>query len=135
MAVSRARLNRPVAWVSVAKADMAEPPVGGDDPIIEGLDTAEYVKSVDGARITFGVMSGACEPKVAAYVYETDHVIALAGVVAAHDVAYGAACTLNGVSSEVSATLSRPIGDRVVIDGIRGRPLMYNAFGEMGTAD
>lgn len=125
-------LSRDVVFLAVAGSDTKEPPQGADNPLITGLDTAQFVVSVDGDRITYAVdFEGGCFGEDKAEVYETDQVVALAGVTSAHDEVSGESCAGVGRTVPVTATLAKPVGDRVIIDGMTGRPLTYNTFGAL----
>jgi hypothetical protein len=114
-------LKTPIAYMAVDDkyiSDIPAPPAA-DYPAIDGLVAAQNVISVDGATIKYTLGVGSCDTDITPLVYETADTIALGGSVTRTDGACDAMLKLQ----PVTVTLTKPVGDRALIDGLDGRPL------------
>lgn len=85
---------------------------GGSTPIVDRVESARI--SDDGARITVTVLHGRCEEGTRALtVQESDEQVRVR-VDGARSAS--GACADIGVVEQLSARLSRPLGERVVVD-------------------
>lgn len=110
----------------VALADSAFTPMpeieapAGDIP--EGMVSAQMLDAAQGSTLTFTLGVGACDTDVRGMVHETDTTVVVGGTSRLQDGVQ--ACTDQLVLLPVTVDLKRPLGDRVVLDVVSGRPLV-----------
>jgi hypothetical protein len=119
-------LKTPIAYMAVADKDVSKVPAppAADYPALEGIVGAENVISVDGASVRFTVGVGSCDTDIKPLVYETADTVALGGSVTTPD----GVCNAMLKFQPVTITLTKPVGDRALIDGVGGRPLTVSPF-------
>jgi hypothetical protein len=96
------------------------PDVAGPPVLIPGVVRTEHVATVEGAVVTFVVGVGACDTDIAPLAYETEDAVVLGGSVHPSD----RPCVLNAKGAPVRVTLRAPVGNRTLLDGLTGRPLV-----------
>lgn len=101
----------PVARVAVAPSAIKSVPARA--PAVPAQDSV----TVDGARLTYSVMTG-CAKDVTPLAYEAEDLV----VVGVKSTPAGQACDLVAKFEPVTVTLTRPLGDRVVLNE-QGQPL------------
>lgn len=107
-------LDEPVRVVAVAEdtepahPDIAIPPLP-NSPIAGAIDPLP----TDGSRIDYAVDLRTCDADIEPLVWETDLVVVLG---AAFTPQYEQACSMDRHHRQVSVALSRPIGDRALVD-------------------
>ncbi|WP_432957007.1 hypothetical protein [Micromonospora haikouensis] len=106
----------------LAVADPAAPPEGsaptGRAP--DGVVSAQDLRSVDGAKLTWRVGVGACDTGITPLVQERDDVVVVGG-----GVVRGTGMCVDLLKLEpVTATLKAPLGNRPVLDVVTGAPLV-----------
>ncbi|MFD6891328.1 hypothetical protein [Streptomyces sp. NPDC059957] len=123
---------QPLARVAVAKAEPAEPPI----PPMRSFDgrTAELFghDAADAAATAFTVEAGhgACDGGVAVEVLEGVDTVVLGGrILPGKKLGKGEGCPLMMLEATVPVTLTRPLGNRVLIDAVSGA-----ALGRSGSA-
>lgn len=79
--------------------------------------------SADGRSVTVDALHGACDNGAAVHVLETPGSVVLSNTV--KDRKHTGFCTKQGVLQQVTVKLSRPVGDRILLDALTGRPLTY----------
>lgn len=84
------------------------------------LDPADSLVGVDGATITIRIGHGACDGELQAHVVEFDDLIVVGGTHTPPPA--GTACPAIYLSTPSALTLTKPLGDRVVIDVVTGQP-------------
>ncbi|WP_431896282.1 hypothetical protein [Micromonospora haikouensis] len=106
----------------LAVADPAAPP----DPVAptgrapDGVVSAQDLRSVDGAKLTWRVGVGACDTGITPLVQERDDVVVVGG-----GVVRGTGMCVDLLKLEpVTATLKAPLGQRPVLDVVTGAPLV-----------
>ncbi|MCX4781243.1 hypothetical protein [Streptomyces sp. NBC_01264] len=116
----------PLARVAVAKAERAEPPI----PPMRSLDdsTSELFghDAADPAATAFTVDAGhgACDGGVAVEVLEGADTVVLGGrILPGKKPGKGEGCPLIMLKATVPVTLTRPLGNRVLIDAVSGAAL------------
>ncbi|MER7330077.1 MULTISPECIES: hypothetical protein [unclassified Micromonospora] len=114
-------LSAPVARVAVAPtAVTAVPePAAPSSPAPQGVVSAQDLRSVDGATLTWRLGVGSCDTGITPLVQEHDDVVVVGGVVTTATGPCNAMLKLE----PVTATLKAPLGDRTVLDVVTGAPL------------
>ncbi|WP_431912694.1 hypothetical protein [Micromonospora carbonacea] len=106
----------------LAVADPAAPPEGtaptGRAP--DGVVSAQDLRVVDGAKLTWRVGVGACDTGITPLVQERDDVVVVGGGV----VRSTGMCIDLLKLEPVTATLKAPLGNRPVLDVVTGAPLV-----------
>ncbi|MFJ8577134.1 hypothetical protein [Micromonospora sp. NPDC093277] len=116
-----AELRAPVARLAVAPAAIGAVPEAVAptwQPPAE-LSGVENLSRIDGARLDYPVVGGACDTSVTPLVLERDDVV----VLGAGRTTSGQACIAVAVSKPLSVTLKAPLGNRTVLDVRLGTPV------------
>ena len=112
----------PVARAAVTPATFDPPPVpdvpSWSHPLVA---SATKVDAVEPNRIAFTIASSGCATNPAGLVHETDDAVVIAGWT--QDDSTGP-CRGSAALVPVSVPLTRPLGDRVILDAVSGRPLL-----------
>jgi hypothetical protein len=117
-----AGLPEPVARVAVAASAVTPVPSPSvpTAPQVSGLVSAQDLTGVDGNTLTYRLGVGACDTDITPLVYETDHVVVVAGSVTTPT---EGACIAILKLHPVTVTLAKPLASRPVVDAATGRPL------------
>jgi len=117
------QLTQPVAVVAVAPSATrligypgATPGLTGIGP---GLNRTVGLTSVDANRIQFVILTGKCETRIEPRVRETATAVVIGGI--GHE--SGSVCTDEGIMTPETITLTRPLGDRPLLDIASGNPV------------
>jgi hypothetical protein len=125
-----AELPVPVARVAVAVEALSPPPrpaIAPDDQSrATGLVAARKLTSADETRLGYTIAIGACDHNAAGLAYETADVVVIGGTV---ERSTGGKCPDLLRLEPVSASLTKPLGARVVLDALSGQPLILTATG------
>lgn len=117
-------MDRPVGHVAVAPEVIKPLPT----PTIPEwrrnapLVSAEELLTVHGTMIEFNLGVGACDKAIVGLVWESEQFIVIGGSVQPPGPAE--ACTSNLVMHPEQVTLTKPVGARVILDAITGRPVL-----------
>jgi hypothetical protein len=118
-------LGWPVSEVAVAPSalvvlpgDGPIPPAGRNTPGVTELAAV----SADGRTLTVQLLGGACDAAWGAYRYETGQAIVIGSWV--REKAGQGWCATVGILRTVHVTLTRPLGNRAVLDVASGQPLV-----------
>jgi hypothetical protein len=118
-------LPEPVARAAVSPASVspvATPSLPPMDPAhMSGLAAAQRLTAAGETRLSYTIGVGACDQNAKGVAYETDDAVVIGGTVTRP--ATGE-CASSLKLEPVSVTLSKPLGARVVLDAISGRPLV-----------
>ncbi|MFI2215047.1 hypothetical protein [Streptomyces sp. NPDC020141] len=114
--------DSPLKRAAVAPSTLPQPPIeqAREDP--GHLDRLVEV-SPDGRSVTVVALRGACDGDSVVEVLETRGSVVLSATV--EDPQNGGDCTAQLLSQQVTVTLKRPVGDRVLLDAHTGRPVAY----------
>ncbi|MGN9813853.1 hypothetical protein ACTMUQ_00740 [Streptomyces sp. SD11] len=118
--------DTPLKRVAVAPSKLPRPPIGPLDQSTGFLQPLSGLSSMsrDERTVTLRAQHGACDEGPAVAVLETaDNVVFSAGV---RDPSDGP-CTSEMRSKKVRVKLDRPVGDRMLLDALTGRPVPYDA--------
>ena len=113
---ARAVLRAAVADPAPVPSPAATPPNRAVPP---DMVSTQDVTSVEGLTLRYRLGVGACDRDITPIVAERPDVVAVTGAVT-HD---SGACTDQLLIEPVSVTLTEPLGDRPVIDGLNGTVL------------
>lgn len=122
-------LTGPVTRVAVAAASIHELPTAGpsSDP-----DPAHWLTGVGGVSgspgaksLTLNYTGGSCDTSATGQSYETDQAVVV-GVLVTRS---GGICDDVAYLRSVPVALSKPLGARVLLDGLTGAPIVLNACG------
>jgi hypothetical protein len=126
-----AELPQPVARVAVAAASvipLPRPSLALMDPDrVRGLASVHKLTAAEDRRLSYVIGIGTCDTEPAGIAYETDEVVVVAGTV--RPPGGNRDCTAALKLEPVTVTLDRPLGERVVLDAIGGRPLVAGQTG------
>ncbi|WP_413811734.1 hypothetical protein [Streptomyces sp. OE57] len=116
--------DTPLKRAALGPSKLPQPPIGptrAGSP--HGPAPLKLVKVAgDGRSITVRAGHGSCDDGAAVDVLETGGSVVLSGsVVGAED----GPCTSELLSEEVTVKLKRPVGDRVLLDALTGRPVPF----------
>jgi hypothetical protein len=114
-------LAAPIARVAVvpsAVGSVPDPPRAPDN--LPGLVRTEALTGIDGAVVDYKLGVGACDSDITPLSYETDDVVVIGGSVHRSE----GMCVLSLKLAPVRVTLAAPVGNRTVLDGLSGRPLV-----------
>ncbi|MFF2847453.1 hypothetical protein ACFVT5_14100 [Streptomyces sp. NPDC058001] len=115
--------DSPLKQAAVMPSKLPRPPIkrASDVP---GYPLNRLVQiSADGRSVTVVALHGVCDDGPVVDVLETpDSVVLSASVKDRKD---GDTCTKQGKLQEVTVQLDRPAGDRVLLDGVTGRPVPF----------
>ncbi|MEV4539763.1 hypothetical protein AB0J82_38925 [Asanoa sp. NPDC049518] len=108
---------------AVLRAAVADPaplpspaPTPTDRSAPAGMVAVQHVTGADGLDLHYSLGVGACDHDITPIVAEREHVVVVSGGVTRDD----GVCTDQLIISPVTATLSEPLGDRPVLDGLNG---------------
>jgi hypothetical protein len=115
-------LAEPIARVAVDLSAVSPVPTVNVPPFTytAGLVTAQDLIGVKGTELTFRLGVGACDTDIRPLVVETPEVVLVAGTV----VTTGDTCIDILKLEPVTVTISEPLGERAVLDGLNGQPLV-----------
>ncbi|WP_405488519.1 hypothetical protein [Streptomyces sp. NBC_00096] len=119
----------PLARVALADAGPARPPIGPVRPFAGGAAELFGHGAADPAVTAFSVEAGhgACDGGVAVEVLEGVDTVVLGGrVLPGKKLPEGAVCAAVMLKASVPVTLTRPLGNRVLIDAVSGAALGYS---------
>jgi hypothetical protein len=117
-------VDEPITTLATVMDDKVElPPMAPpefDKP--QGMRSAHDLVSITDSKLGFRVTGGACDVDFQPLIHHTDDVIVVAGTAASNgeDV-----CTDQAVLTPVSAALSEPVGDRMILDAVSGQVLRF----------
>jgi hypothetical protein len=118
-------LPAPVARVAVSPAALspvATPSLPPMDPAqLSGLAAAQRLTATEETRLSYTIGVGACDQNPKGVAYETDDAVVIGGTVTRPATGQ---CAGSLKLEPVSVTLSKPLGARVVLDAISGRPMV-----------
>lgn len=120
---------QPLARVALADAEPAEPPIPPMRPFDGGAAELFGHDAADPAGTAFTVEAGhgACDGGVAVEVLEGVDTVVLGGrILPGKKVGEGEGCPLIMLKATVPVTLTRPLGNRVLIDAVSGAALGYS---------
>ncbi|MCZ4124215.1 hypothetical protein [Streptomyces sp. H39-S7] len=123
---------QPFAFPAVAPdRPPEESQTGLSAPEIKGLASGVGWNGIssDGLVLDARVSHGSCEDILPGQVYETKDVVVLIGRVGPWKLPKNAPCDAVMRTSPAQFRLSRPLGDRTVLDAARGNPLTIAALG------
>jgi hypothetical protein len=125
-----AELRGPVLRVAVAPGAVTAPPSPAAPPpaVPEGLAPASGVTLAGHTTLTFAVGTGECQDDPRGLRYETGDAVVVAGAADSPDRGGQEECGLAMALNQVSVTLDRPLGARVVLDAMTGRPLALSGL-------
>jgi hypothetical protein len=83
------------------------------------LAGAHYLTTTDRDRIDYQLGIGACDTDIQPRFWESDTVVVIGGTVTPPS-----GCTAQMLIRPVSVTLTRPVGDRVILDVVTGGPVL-----------
>ncbi|MFJ9173539.1 hypothetical protein [Streptomyces sp. NPDC102360] len=115
-------LTRPLAEAKEAYVSLAGPHADGVPQLGFPLDRLLRV-SADGRAVTVVAMHGVCDDGPAVEALETRGSVVLSATVTGQD--DDRVCTKQGKLKPVEVRLSKPLGDRVLLDAHSGRPIPY----------
>ncbi|MFI1352632.1 hypothetical protein ACH4TV_03425 [Streptomyces sp. NPDC020898] len=121
--------DEPLKRVALRPSKLPKPPIGpaGDTPT-ELTQLPRLVEvSEDGRTVTVLAQHGSCDDGPRVDALETDGSVALSATVAY--VEQEGACTADMKSKKVKVELERPVGDRILLDAYKGRPVPYGEPG------
>ncbi|MCM2576297.1 hypothetical protein [Streptomyces meridianus] len=115
--------DSPLKRAAVVPSKLPEPPIrrarGVPGLPLHGL----FRTTPDGRSVTVDALHGACDDGAVVSVLETrGSVVLWSAVRKREDVGL---CTDQAISQQVTVKLDRPVGDRVLLDSITGRPVPY----------
>jgi hypothetical protein len=120
-----AELAQPVARVAVAPqavSPLPRPDVPAMEPALgEVVAGASRLTDVAGTRLTVTIGTGACQHGPRGLAYEADRLVVVGGRAGP---AAGGPCPGSLALQPVEVALAAPLGDRVVLDVVTGRPLV-----------
>jgi len=118
-------LSHPITVVAVADGVLVRPqqppsPLPGLPDAPQGLRAADSLRGVDGSTVVVGIGHGACDPNLAAHVVEFDDLVVVGGT--ADPPPADTVCPAIYLSTPAELHLTRPLGERPVIDAVTGLP-------------
>ena len=117
--------DEPLKRVALRPSKLPKSPIGelGEPPTELTLIPQLVEVSGDGRTVTVLAQHGACDDGLRVRALETDGSVVLSATVA--DVESDLPCIASMESTKVSVELKQPVGDRVLLDASRGRPVPY----------
>jgi len=125
-------LSGPVGRVAVspdAVGQIPEPPALPSLPADARLEAAQDLVGVGGESLRFRVGVSPCDKDVRARVLEDDGVVVVG---ASFSRTYGSPCPAIMMLDPVRVTLAAPLGGRLVVDVVTGRPMALNPAAQTG---
>ncbi|MFF3411414.1 hypothetical protein ACFYW8_35565 [Streptomyces sp. NPDC002742] len=117
--------DTPLRRVAVTPSKLPKPPIGqAQQGSVGGLRRVARLAgtALDGRSITVRATHGACDDGPAVKVLETDESVVLYASVAG---AQGGPCSTEMLEQSVKVQLRQPLGDRILLDALTGRPVPY----------
>ncbi|MGW6706095.1 hypothetical protein ACWGDE_14555 [Streptomyces sp. NPDC054956] len=121
--------GEPLARVALDRAGPAEPPVRPMEPRDPWVSTLTGHSAPDPAGTSFTVDAGhgSCDGGVAVEVLEGADTVVLGGrVLPGKELPKGGGCAAILIQAKVRVTLTRPLGNRVLVDAASGEALAYS---------
>ncbi|MDX3453423.1 hypothetical protein PV396_15950 [Streptomyces sp. ME02-8801-2C] len=118
--------DEPLRRVALRPSELPPSPIGriGDDVPTELMELPQLMEvSGDGRTVTVLAYHGSCDDGPRVKALETDGSVVLSATVAS--VESDLPCTADMHSKKVPVELERPLGDRVLLDAVTGRPVPY----------
>jgi hypothetical protein len=117
-------LSQPLIGVAVAPSAITSLPqmTLREHSPRDGLVSAGGLISGEGDVVTFRVGIGACDKDLQALVWETPEVIVVGGSVTLPEA--GMPCAASQLSRRADVRTKQPIGERLIVDSVSGRPLL-----------
>ncbi|MGW1774609.1 hypothetical protein [Streptomyces sp. NPDC002104] len=114
--------GEPLVRVALADARPAEPPIGPLDPAAGATSVMDHGPADrTSTEFTVGAGHGACDGGVAVDVLEGTDTVVLGGrILPGKEVAEGGGCPAVLLRATVPVALTRPLGDRVLVDAVSG---------------
>ncbi|MEU5685804.1 hypothetical protein DEJ48_01140 [Streptomyces venezuelae] len=117
----------PLKQAAVLPSDPPRPPIGRARDV-PGLPLDRLVgTAADGRAVTVIALHGACDDGAFVRPLETDGSVVLLPSVKKRNDDDGL-CTSQAEMQRVTVELRRPVGDRVVLDALTGRPVLYKGM-------
>ncbi|WP_277436741.1 hypothetical protein [Streptomyces sp. SPB162] len=126
---------QPFTYPAISPDQPPEGPQSGQPASgIEGLAAGVGWNGIssDGLVLTTRVAHGSCVDVLPGQVYETGNVVVLIGRVGPWRLPEGSLCDAALRTTPARFRLSRPLGDRTVLDVVRGNPLALTPLGAAG---
>jgi hypothetical protein len=123
-----AELTSPVSRVAVAPVSVHElptAPAGDPDPAHWLTGVGGVAGSSAGKTLTLSYTGGSCDTSATGQVYETDQAVVVGVLVTVPT----GVCDLVAQLRTVPVALAKPLGARVLLDGLTGAPIVLNACG------
>ncbi|WP_344525166.1 hypothetical protein [Streptomyces albiaxialis] len=116
--------DSPLKRAAVRPSQLPRPPIGRDGDV-PGLPLHRLVRvSPDGRAVSVVALHGACDDGAAVHVRETSGSVVLSPSVKGQRTG---PCTKQAKLQKVTVTLDRPVGDRVLLDAVTGKPVPYKS--------
>ncbi|GIH02733.1 hypothetical protein Rhe02_08000 [Rhizocola hellebori] len=114
-------IDHPVVRVAVSPEAIKPLPVPPEEPLDPGthLVSAQDLTAVSANKIDYRLGVGACDKDITPLAWESADIVVIGGRIGMPP---EGACTAQLILHPVSVTLSKPVGDRVILD-ISGSPL------------
>ncbi|MFD7262244.1 hypothetical protein [Streptomyces sp. NPDC059874] len=122
--------DTPLARIAIREQELPKPPIEPLGTFDEGTAPlfGHSAASPDATSFEVTAGHGACDGGVAVDVLEGTDVVVLAGrILPGEETGPGVACAAVMLEQTVPVTLTRPVGERVVIDSESGAPLQKGA--------
>lgn len=121
--------DEPLKRAAFRSSKPPKPPIGRADDgrtAPEGLmELGQLIEvSEDGRSVTVVAYHGSCDDGPAVDVLETDGSVVLSASIVGGNTT-GEACTAELNGKEVTVKLDRPLGDRILLDAFKGRPVTH----------
>ena len=115
--------DAPLKVAAVVPSKLPEPPIGRASGV-PGFSLDRLVRMApDGRSVAVVAWHGACDDGPVVNVLESrGSVVLSASVKKRKDVGF---CTKEAISEQVTVKLDRPVGDRILLDALTGRPVPY----------
>jgi hypothetical protein len=117
--------DTPLRRVAVTPSKLPKPPIGqAQQGSVGGLRRVARLAgtAMDGRSITVRATHGACDDGPVVKVLETDESVVLYASVGG---AQGGPCSTEMLEQSVKVQLRQPLGDRILLDALTGRPVPY----------
>lgn len=118
--------DEPLRRAALRPSELPPSPIGriGDDVPTELAELPQLLQvSEDGRTLTVSATHGSCDDGPRVKAHETDGSVVLEATVAY--VESDLPCTADMHYKKVTVELERPLGDRVLLDAVTGRPVPY----------
>ncbi|NSC20540.1 hypothetical protein FM076_04660 [Streptomyces albus subsp. chlorinus] len=116
--------DSPLKRAAVSPSKLPQPPIGRDGDV-PGLPLHRLVRiSSDGRSVGVVAFHGACDDGAVVNVQETSGSVVLSPSVKGQK---KGRCTKQAILQKVTVKLDRPVGNRVLLDAVTGKPIPYKS--------